>query len=158
MLACVPTSSACQSASMTAQFTCQHACMPAWFTCQRACMLMYQKHANFSFLCANVQIKVPTCHTTCHFFLTQCSNRTNGVPIFQLGMPMYQKTCQVFKQSPYKMLKEISTLYYYIKNSTFYLILQLNIYVYVDDDYVHRQLSGACFFVPRHKKSSIFTL
>ena len=68
MLACVPTSSACQSASMTAWFTCQHACMPAWFMCQHACMLMYQKHANFSFLCANVQIKVPTCHTTCHFF------------------------------------------------------------------------------------------
>ena len=40
----------------------------------------------------------------------------NGLPIFQLGVPM----CQFFKHS-YEMLKEISVLYD-IKNSALYLI------------------------------------
>ena len=38
--------------------TCQRACVPAWFTCQSACVPTCQKLANFSFLGANVPIKV----------------------------------------------------------------------------------------------------
>ena len=54
--------------------------------------------------------------------LTWRPNVPNGVPIFQLGVPMCQKACQFFKHFSYQMLWEISILYYYIKNSTLYLI------------------------------------
>ena len=50
------------------------------------------------------------------------ANVPNGVPIFQLGVPTCQKAFQFFKHSSYEMLSEISTLYCYIENSTFYLI------------------------------------
>ena len=43
------------------------------------------------------------------------------VPTGQLGVKTCQKACQFFKHS-YEMLKEISILYYYIKNSTLYLL------------------------------------
>ena len=49
------------------------------------------------------------------------ANVPNGVPIFQLGLPNWQKVCQFFEHSCYKMLSEISILYC-IKNYTFYLI------------------------------------
>ena len=49
-------------------------------------------------------------------------NVPNAVTIFQLGVPTCQKACQFFKHSSYEMLIEISILYYYIENSTFYFI------------------------------------
>ena len=39
------------------------------------------------------------------------------------GVPTCQNACQLSKHSSYEMLREISPLYYYIKNSTLYLIL-----------------------------------
>ena len=60
-----------------------------------------QKHANFSFLRANVPY---------------------GVPIFQFGMPTCLKASQFFENSSYKMLRGIDIVYYYIKNSELYLI------------------------------------
>ena len=36
-----------------------------------------------------------------------------GVPMFQLGVPMCQKTCRFFKHSSYEMLREISIIYHY---------------------------------------------
>ena len=47
----------------------------------------------------------------------------NEVPIFQLGVPNVQKDVPIFRHSSYESLSEISMLYYYIKNSTFYYIL-----------------------------------
>ena len=108
MRACVPTWSTCERACVVYVPTCLraksvpsfHFYMPTWqITCQRAIR------------CANV--------STCH------ANVPNGVPIFQLGMPTCQRVCQFFKHSSYEMLREISILYYYIKNSTLYLISYL---------------------------------
>ena len=86
-----------------------HAYVGTWSTCQRASVVyvpMCQKRARFSILRANVP---------------------QGVPMFQRGMPMCQRACQFFKHSSYEMLREISILYYYIKNSTLYLISYLRI-------------------------------
>ena len=60
------------------------------------------------------------------------ANMPNGVPIFQLGVQSCQRACQFFKHSSYEMLREISVLYYYIKNSTLYLIS----YLYISCVYV----------------------
>ena len=81
-------------ACVTTWFTYQHVCMIAWFTYQRACVPACQKRPKFSFLLANVPIKVPTCKTSCQFF----------------------------KHSSHEMLREIPILYYYIQNSTLYSI------------------------------------
>ena len=62
----------------------------------------------------------------CQLFNLACQ-RAKGVPMFQLGPSTYETACQFFKHSSYKMLREISILYYYIKNSILYLIW----YVYV---------------------------
>lgn len=48
------------------------------------------------------------------------ANLRNSVPIFQLGVPAYQKTRRFFKQSSHEMLEEISILYK--KIFTLYLI------------------------------------
>ena len=118
---CVPTWSTCQRAYLPVWFACQRACVPAWFKCQRACVPTCQKRAKFSFLSANVP---KTCQRTIRRanVSTWHTNMPNGVPIFQLGMPMCQRACQFFKHSSYEMLREISILYYYIKISTIYLI------------------------------------
>ena len=108
MRACAPTWSTCQRASVPAWFTCQRACVLVWFTGQRVGVLTCQKRANFSFLRANVSYRVPL------FYL--------GVPIFQLGVPTFQKKCQFLKYFSNQMLRKISILCYYLKNSTFYLI------------------------------------
>ena len=108
MRACALTWSTCQRASVPAWFTCQRACVLVWFTGQRAGVLTCQKRANFSFLRANVSYRVPL------FYL--------GVPIFQLGVPTFQMACQFLKYFSNQMLRKISILCYYIKNSTFYLI------------------------------------
>ena len=94
-----------------------------------------QKHANFSFLkakvpvneatcqrCANYSICVPTCQRLAKFS-TWHANVANEVPIFHFGMPTCQKACQIFKHFSYKMLREISILYYYIKNSILDIIV-----------------------------------
>ena len=81
---------------------CQCACVP---TCQKACQHAIRR--------ANVS----TWHT----------KRPNSMPIFQLGLPTCQRACQFFKHFYYKMLREISILYYYIKNSSLYLISYLYI-------------------------------
>ena len=51
-------------ASVPTQSASQRGCVPGWFTCQ--------KRANFSFLLANVPIKVATCQMTCQFFSSVC--------------------------------------------------------------------------------------
>ena len=57
------------------------------------------------------QFGMPTCQTVCHFFNLAC----------QRG----QRACQFFKHSSYEMLREISILYYYIKNSTLYILIHI---------------------------------
>ena len=105
---------ACLRARVVYVPTCLHASMVYMSTCQ--------KRASFSFLRANVAINVPTYYTACQCFNLACQ-RANDVPIFQLGVPTCQKACQFYRHSSYEMLSEISILYYYIKNYTFYHIL-----------------------------------
>ena len=65
-------------------------------------------------------------------FTCQRANLPCRVPMFQLSVSTCQTACHFFKLSSYKMLREISILYYYIKYSTLYLISWLYIsYVYV---------------------------
>ena len=49
-----------------------------------------QKHANFSFLHANMPINVQMCHMACQCFNLH-ANMPNDVPIFHLGMPCAKK-------------------------------------------------------------------
>ena len=67
-------------------------------------------------------VYVPTCQKSASFSFLR-ANVPIDVPIFQLGVPTCQKVCQFFRHSFYKMLSEVSILYYYIKNFTFYHIL-----------------------------------
>ena len=110
----VPACQRGQPASVVYVPTCLHASIVYVLTCQ--------KRASCSFLRANVPINVPTCYTACHCF-TWRANVPNDVLNFELGVPTYQKACQFFRHSSYEMLSEISILYYYIKNYTFYDIL-----------------------------------
>ena len=48
-------------------------------------------------------------------------NVPNDVPMFHVRVQMCQKACQFFKHSSHEMLREISR-FYYITNSTLYLI------------------------------------
>ena len=127
MRAWVPPWSKCQRACVPAWFTCQRACLPAWFMCQRACVPAYQRAKSVP----TSYFYVSTCQKTCQRAIrhtnvsTWCANVANGVQIFQLGVPTCQRACQFFKHSSYEMLREISILYYYIKNSTLYLISYL---------------------------------
>ena len=50
--------------------------------------------------------------------------------VFQLSVSTCQKACQFFKYSPYEMLSEISILYYYIKNYTWYHSYAYDIHFY----------------------------
>ena len=93
--------------------------------CQRV------KSAKFSFLRANVPKNVPACHKACQCFNLACQ-RAKQRANFHLGVPTCQRACQLFKHSSYEVLREISILYYYIKNSTLYLISYFYIsFVYV---------------------------
>ena len=81
---------------------------------------------------------VPTCQKTCQRAIRRANvstwhtNVLNSVPIFHFGVPTCQRACQFFKHSSYEVLREISILYYYIKNSTLYLISYFYIsFVYV---------------------------
>ena len=115
MRACVPTWS-----------TCQRACVPAWFTCQRAKSV------------PSSHFYVPKCQKTCQRAIRSANvstwhvNMPNGVAVFQIGVPTCRRARQFFKHSSYEMLREISILYYYIKNSTLYLIS----YLYISCVYV----------------------
>ena len=63
-------------------------------------------------------------------FTCQCANKHANVPkVYQLfnTVPMCLKVCQIFKHSSYKMLRETSIFYLYIKSPTLYLISQLYI-------------------------------
>ena len=104
----VPT---CLRASVVYVPTCLHAKVPK--TCQV-----------LTFMCQRA--------TRCGNVSTWHANVPNGVPVFQLGVPTCQRACQFFKHSSYEMLREISILYYYIKNSTLYLIS----YLYISCVYV----------------------
>ena len=86
-----------------------------------AYVLTYQTRANFSFLCANVPVNVSTCQS-CANFSTWHAKVANDMPIFYFCVPTCQKVCQFFKHSSYEMLREISLLYYFIKNSALYLM------------------------------------
>ena len=77
-----------------------------------------QKRTNLSFLRANVPLNVPRSAS----FSTWCTNVPDNVLIYQLGVPSYHKAGHYFKHSSYGILKEISILNYYTKNSTLYLI------------------------------------
>ena len=101
------------------RFACQRACVPAWFICQCACVPICRKRANFLFY---MLINVPNAIWHANV-LTWRANVPNGVVSFELEVPTYQKAYQVSKHSSHEVLKEISVLYCYIKNSTFYLIL-----------------------------------
>ena len=76
-------------------------CLPAWFMCQR------DKSVSTS------HFYVPTCHTACHFFILACQRANKGA--------------KFFKHFCYQVLRKISILYYYIKNSTFYSISVIHI-------------------------------
>ena len=86
-------------------------------TCLRASMVHVptcQKHANFSFLRANVPVNVPTCHTACQCFNLACQ-RAKWRANFSTWHANVSKGVPTFRRSSYKMLSEISILYYYIK-------------------------------------------
>ena len=85
-------------------------CQLLIFTCQRA-----NKRTNVSIF----QLGVPRRANV----LTWRANMPNEVPIFKLDVRTSQKGYQFFRHSSYEMLSEISIVYYYIKNSTFYYIL-----------------------------------
>ena len=108
MHACVPTLS-----------TWQRACVPAWFTCQRVKSV------------PSSHFYVPTCHKARQCFNLACQrakrratfsiwhvNVPNGVPLFQTFL--------------LRNAKKICILYYYMKNSTLYLIS----YLYISCVYV----------------------
>ena len=44
--------------------------------------------------------------------------RAKGVPVIQIDVPTYHKTCQFFEHSSYKLLRKIYILYYHVKCST----------------------------------------
>ena len=79
-----------------------------------------QVRSNFSFLRTNVT-NVPSAIRHANV-----STWRANVPILELGVPTCQKACQFFKHVSYEMLKGISMLCYYIKNS---LYLTSNLYV-----------------------------
>ena len=92
-------------------------CVPTWSMCQRglhANMLTsrvvyvptWQKRANFSFLRSNMSYRLP-------FFILTCQRANKGA--------------KFFKHFCYQVLRKISILYYYIKNSTFYSISVIHI-------------------------------
>ena len=79
---------------------------------------------------------VPTCLRTympkaCQLLICTCQSANerasvpNGVPTFQIDVPTCQRTCQFLKHFSYEMLREISIIYFCIKNSTLYLISYL---------------------------------
>ena len=98
-----------------------NACQLLTFTCQHA-----NKCANVPKVCQLFNLASQRAKTLLIFY-TWGANVPNGMPIFHFGMLTPQKACQIFKHSSYEMLREISILYYYIKNSTLYLISQLYI-------------------------------
>ena len=69
------------------------ACVSTWSTCQSAC--------------------VPTCQRACVPAWFTCQ---------RAYVPTCQMACQFFKYFSYEMLREISILYCYVKNSTLHLI------------------------------------
>ena len=67
---------------------------------------------------------IPTCQTChearqCFNLACQCAKWCASFSIWCTNVP---KVCQSFKHSCYEMLKEISILYHYMKNSTLYLV------------------------------------
>ena len=92
------------------------------------CLPAYQRGlpANV-FSCEHTNVpKVPACYL---IFTCQRPNERasvpNGVPTFQIGVSICQRTCQFFKHFSFEMLREISILYFCIKSSTLYLISYL---------------------------------
>ena len=109
----------CQCAYVLVQFTCQRvnfskACQLLIFTCQPAKKLANVLRANLS---KAYQLLIFTCQLA-----NKPANVPYGVPMFQLGVQTCQNACQFFKHSFYKMLLEISILFYYKK---FYIILDI---------------------------------
>ena len=123
--------------------------MPPWFTCQGPCLSTCQKHANFSFLRTNVLILMPTCHKLCQCFLWS-ANVLNGLSIFQLDVPACQNPCQYFKNSSYKMLREISILYYYIKK--FCIVLGITVILIICICIVHKNYIILHLYISGHIK------
>ena len=113
--ASVPTWSTRQRVCVLSWFMCKRACVPPWFTCQSNCVPTCQKCANSLFLHTNM----PTCHEACQCFnlACQCAKWCANFSTWCTNVP---KVCQSFKHSCYEMLKEISILYHYIKNSTYH--------------------------------------
>ena len=109
-------------------------CVPG---CQRGLL------ANVLVCQRGLRANVPSCQRakslpTSHFYVP--IDVPYGMPVFQAGVPACQTVCQffnlacqrdksvpIFQNSSYEMLREISMIYYYIKNSTFYLISLLYI-------------------------------
>ena len=110
---CVPT---CQRGLRANMFACQRGLRANMPACQHAKSVpssrfyvpTYQKACQRN----KRRVNVSTWH----------ANVPNGMRIFQLAVPTCQRACQFFKHSFYEMLREISKLYHYIKNSRLYLI------------------------------------
>ena len=67
-----------------------------------------------------------TCHMACQCFKLAC-RRAKRFANFSSWRANVTKSVPIFQNSSCEMLREISMIYYYIKNSTFYLISLLYI-------------------------------
>ena len=101
-----------------------------------ACLPTHQKSANFSFLCANEPIKVPTCHTPCQCFKLACQR---------------VKKCINFSNTPLtKCWRKF--LYLIIKkkfNYTWYYIYTYHIHIWC---IVHKNCIWLYFYTSCHIK------
>ena len=78
-------------------------------------------------------IKVPTCHTVRQCFKLACQRVKRGAN-FSTHRVNVPNVCQFFEYSSYEIFGEISILYYYIKDSTLYLLVS---YLYISYVYVN---------------------
>ena len=125
LLNCLPCVPACQRANVVYGPTCLRASAVLVPTCLRASVV---------YVPVCLRVNVPK---ACELLIFRCqrANERANVPcvpvfhfevlIFQLGVPTCPKPCQFFKHFSYEMLREISVIYFCIKNSTLYWISYL---------------------------------
>ena len=104
---------------VTTWSACQRACVPAWFTCQRVKSV------------PSSHFYVPTCHKArqCFNLAYQRAKRRATFSIWHVNVPNGVPLFQTFLL---RNAKKISIFYYYMKNSTLYLIS----YLYISCVYV----------------------
>ena len=104
---------------------------------------------------------VPTClranvPKVCQLLVFTCQRANKrakvpcDVPMFQLCVPTCQKACQFSKNFSYEMLKEISILYYFIKN----VILDIIVIHIICIRIVHKNCNVLQFYTSYHIKES----